>query len=355
MKEAKVFAVDSRTGEKITEFSDWKSADAWKNSFSENVASLYELRSMLRGRLLREGLAKGDLTDILVPQVSVDEYKAREDNDNIVIAFFVHNVPEAIEPLRRFCDRCPGVVDTDSGDSDTLRNTSIVYCEFKRKEPKVDRICRMVELVAQIANLKPSELNISFPNAKKLYPFSKEALLAYFSSILIKDIKQKQDNKALKEKKLIDENNLGIKFWFNEYHDDNEILSDKDFNNQHHYIAVKQNPERYGLRSLPQQKHGEDNLEYVARVVFEMLEIGWVRGTVQFSVNDDMSISLEANSLRGAFQAAKWVVNTYKFKVSRIDVDIRTTEKLTSMVSKSFKSLEAFRQVVSGQKQTISV
>lgn len=345
-------AILKDSGEILTEFKSWADAQKWKSRLSTNVSSLYELRTtMSNGRVIVEGLSIGDLTDILVPQVSIDEYEAKNGNDNIVVAFFVHNVPEAIEPLRRICDRCPGVVDTDSGDSDTLRNTSIIYCEFKRKDVKVQHISKMVELVARIAELKASEMSISFPNTDKLYPFSEEVVTAYFSKILVPQEKKKQQQKAEIHRTKLDEDvrtlvNSGLKFWYNEHTNDAKIFGEGGKGNQHHYQEIVTDPGFFGLTSLPEPDDNMSREDYTAYVIWQMLDVGWVRGTVR--LNEDMTceISLESSRPRHAYEAVKWAIKSSDLckKISKILVEVRKGPSTANSKNLTFKTMADFRR-----------
>lgn len=186
MSQDQLKIVERHTGKVIKKINDWDSYDRWRSFVGPSVARLYELRYSINGRIIKEGLAHGDLEDILIPKVSVDEYVAKDGGDNVVLAFYVANVPEAVEPLRRFCDRCPGVIDTDSGDADTLKNTSIVYIEMSRIDINVEYVCRIIEVVCKTANLDIEDMSVSFPNAKKMYPYSKKVIEAYFSKVTSK-------------------------------------------------------------------------------------------------------------------------------------------------------------------------
>lgn len=129
-------------------------------------------------RMLVEGLIVGDLDNILDPRLSLDEYVPEETDDNIVVAFFVRNAPEAAEPLKNFCNRFEGVVFTDHGDADSMKNTSIVYTEFKSDvDPKL--IEKMVKKVAELANLEISDMYITIPKTDKRIPYTPERVESY--------------------------------------------------------------------------------------------------------------------------------------------------------------------------------
>lgn len=157
--------------------------------FPPPVARLYEVRHFggdaKTSRILTEGLLSGDLEDILMPRISIDEYVSKDSQSgNVVVAFFVKNVPEAVEPLREFCDRCEGVAVTDSGDSDTIPNASIVYVEFSRADVTMDQIRNMVKQVAALGGLQPEDFHIRFPHIDRNVPYGTRALEIYFHTVL---------------------------------------------------------------------------------------------------------------------------------------------------------------------------
>lgn len=129
-------------------------------------------------RMLVEGLLVGDLDNILDPRLSVDEYVPEETDDNIVVAFFVRNAPEAAEPLKNFCTRFEGVVFTDHGDADSMKNTSIVYTEFKA-DTDVGLICKMVKKVAELADMDTDDMYITLPKTDKRIPYKPEYVERY--------------------------------------------------------------------------------------------------------------------------------------------------------------------------------
>lgn len=155
------------------------------------AGKLYEVAyvgSSAGKRALLEGLSQGDLEGILVPRISVDEYVPKdEDSGNIVIAFFVRNDPTAVEPLRMFCDKCEGVDETDSGDSDSMKNTSIVYVEFD-KGFKIEDVERMVDQVAMTAGLESGDFSLKFPDTSDLVPYDADVIKAYFVSRSLKGV-----------------------------------------------------------------------------------------------------------------------------------------------------------------------
>ena len=139
------------------------------------------------GRMINEGLIRNDLEGILLPRLRVDEYVPSDPNtDNVVIAFLIKSVPEAVLPFKRFVEKCNGVLDVDYGDSDTLPNTSVIYVELEREGLDLGHIYEMVEFVGIVSNLKPEDFTLTFPNTNKKFPFELKIIGEYFASRNIK-------------------------------------------------------------------------------------------------------------------------------------------------------------------------
>ena len=145
------------------------------------VVPLYE--DIKWQRVLTEGFKKGDLEGILLPQFSIDVYVPSDSKtDNIVVGFLIKGVPEAVFPFRNYCKYCHGVLTADHGDSDTLPNTSIVYVEFDRDDFEINDLYELIDQICRLADLKPEDLSVSYPNSNKSYPYSPQSVKRYFGS-----------------------------------------------------------------------------------------------------------------------------------------------------------------------------
>ena len=114
---------------KTRPFPDRDMAEQYIWRMGNTLGQLYEAHYIGPGsadirRMINEGLIAHDLDNILLPKISVDEYlPADNDSENIVVAFFIKGVPEAVIPYKDFASKFHGVVDVDYGDSDTIPNT----------------------------------------------------------------------------------------------------------------------------------------------------------------------------------------------------------------------------------------
>ena len=170
----------------------------WKPVYVPNVGECPKI-----ARILNEGLVKNDLEDILLPRVSVDEYVPTDPNtDNIVLAFFIKGVPEAVLPFKNFCEKCTGVLEVDYGDSDTVMNTSIVYVEYDRDKFDIDDVRGLMAQISMLANIEEDDFTLTFPHTTKKFPYRAEILQQYFFSRSMRDnrLAQKQAEREAHQK-----------------------------------------------------------------------------------------------------------------------------------------------------------
>jgi hypothetical protein len=179
MEDGKIVAVDRETGKLIETFTSWEALAEWRSSLAPIVSEMYSGRARVGSRVINEDIEAGDLWNILVPLISFDEYVPKEGDDNVVVAMFVKEVPEAVEPLRRAIEMCPGVISADSGDSSTVERTSIVYAEFSRDEFKFEHLEHMVELLAKLAQLSSEEFTVKLPGLDRAFEFDEKTINGY--------------------------------------------------------------------------------------------------------------------------------------------------------------------------------
>lgn len=134
-------------------------------------------------RVLTEGLTKNDLEGILLPRLSVDEYVPSDPNtDNVVMAFFIKGVPEAVLPYKNYCEHCNGVVNVDYSDSDTIPNASVVYVEMDRESISLGDVQQLLKGAGRLGNFQVDDFTMTFPHTDDKFPFSINTLQMYFRS-----------------------------------------------------------------------------------------------------------------------------------------------------------------------------
>lgn len=177
------------TGKKVVEriFEDRDIACSYLSSMGgsfQNICSVVpDTKDCKLYRMLTEGLVASDLRHIVLPQISIDEYVPGDPNtDNVVIAFFIKGVPEAVIPVRDFIMKCKGILDVAYGDSDTIPNTSIVYAEMSRKQFRFSDLRSLMEQIGLLTDLDTEDFSVLFPSSDKRHPYSEEAIMGYFNA-----------------------------------------------------------------------------------------------------------------------------------------------------------------------------
>lgn len=99
-------------------------------------------------------LNRGDLDGILLDTVSIDQYKAKLDSDNIVVAFTLKML-EAAQDVRAFADRGDfGILDSEVILTADLSNNYQVLFEFNRDKTFLHYILKLCKYLCQLSNLK---------------------------------------------------------------------------------------------------------------------------------------------------------------------------------------------------------
>ena len=172
---------------RIREFGTREEAETVLEKMGSVIAAHYKLvvetGNPKTDRMLMEGMVANDLNNILLPRISVDEYvPADPETDNVVVAFFIKGVPEAVLPFKNFAEKSNGVRFSDYGDSDTVVNTSIVYVEFDRENLEIEDIHNLMVQASMLAGIEVDDFTMTFPHTNKKFPYDSELMLHYFRS-----------------------------------------------------------------------------------------------------------------------------------------------------------------------------
>lgn len=109
---------------------------------------------------LTEGLRQGDLEDLVLPLVSVDEYESRIDDAAIVIGFFV-NEREAAQDLNRFIQRSPiDLLDTDISPAPDSKGYFMVFVELLGNEKIGENVEGLLEEIASLTNISSWKMKV---------------------------------------------------------------------------------------------------------------------------------------------------------------------------------------------------
>lgn len=128
----------------------------------------------MRHQRLDEGLRAGDLEDLVLPLLSVDEFESKIDPKAIVIGFYVSDHDAAID-LNRFIQKTPiDILDCDISPAPDQQGFYMVFVEILRNSRMIDNMTSVVSEVSSLTNIKNWKAQIR--GKKKLIPFNKEIL-----------------------------------------------------------------------------------------------------------------------------------------------------------------------------------
>lgn len=103
---------------------------------------------------LFEGLKAGDLEELVLPLVSVDEYESKLDDDSVVIAFYVMDKDPA-QDLNRFIQKgAAAILDTDVSPAPNEDGYYLVFVEFLRDKAMPKKLLDTLASINGLTNIK---------------------------------------------------------------------------------------------------------------------------------------------------------------------------------------------------------
>lgn len=101
---------------------------------------------------LNEGLVLGDLDDLVLPLLSVDEYESKISDDNIVVAFYVKD-NEPAKDLARFISKSEiDILDAEVSPVPNEEGNFLVFVEFVRDNTFVEDLISLIESLSGLTS-----------------------------------------------------------------------------------------------------------------------------------------------------------------------------------------------------------
>lgn len=127
-----------------------------------------------RHRRLDEGLRAGDLEDLVLPLLSIDEFESKIDPKAIVVGFYVNDHDAAID-LNRFIQKSPvDILDCDISPAPDQHGYYMVFVEVLGNARLADNIAAVVAEVAALTNIDHWKAQIR--GSEGLVPLDQAAL-----------------------------------------------------------------------------------------------------------------------------------------------------------------------------------
>lgn len=123
---------------------------------------------------LSEGMWVGDLTDLVQPLISVDEYKSKIDDTAIVIGFYIQD-RDAADDLNRFIQKSPvSFVDCEVSPAPDQRGYYIVFVELPYNDRMVANIGSLLSEISPLVGIE--NWQVKCRNLKGIVRFDSDKL-----------------------------------------------------------------------------------------------------------------------------------------------------------------------------------
>lgn len=132
---------------------------------------------------ISEGLREGDLVDLVLPMISVDEYESKLSDKAVVIAFYVGD-EEPARDLNRFIQKSPiDLIDTDISPAPNPDGYYLVFVEMMADGEVAEKIVNLCGTISQLVSVK--EWSASLYGKDDPIPLSVEGLKGYFDKSVV--------------------------------------------------------------------------------------------------------------------------------------------------------------------------
>jgi len=132
-------------------------------------------------RNITEGMRAGDLTDLVLPMISVDEYESKIDEKSIVIGFYVHD-NDAAEDLNRFLQKSPtSLLGTDISPAPDQHGYYLVFVELLNDLRIAKNIKDILDETSPLVEISKWKMRVR--GEDDILPFSEKFLSKYFSKL----------------------------------------------------------------------------------------------------------------------------------------------------------------------------
>lgn len=144
-------------------------------------------------KTLNEGMRSGDLEDLVLPMLTVDEFNSKVGDDAIVFGFYVNDRDAAMD-LNRFIQKSPvKLLDTEISPAPDQRGFYLVFFEILLNDRMPEQVEELLKEVKPLVKIEKWKLQIR--GQEDLIEFSREVVEKY-QKHLEKEIEKKTEKKA---------------------------------------------------------------------------------------------------------------------------------------------------------------
>jgi hypothetical protein len=134
---------------------------------------------------LREGMRAGDLEDLVLPIVSVDEYESKVDDNAIVFALYV-NERDAADDLCRFIQKSPSpLLDCEVSPAPDQKGYYMVFFEFLDNDRLSENVTDLLQEISPLVEVRVWQMRVR--GVERLVSFSQENFEKHMADLEEKD------------------------------------------------------------------------------------------------------------------------------------------------------------------------
>jgi len=140
---------------------------------------------------LREGLREGDLEELVIPLISIDEFESKVDDDAIVVGFFVKDL-EPANDLNRFIQKSPVVLlDTDVSPAPNEDGYFLVFVELTREASFSSKLLTILGEISNLVGIEVDDWRFTAYRHEGIFEVTDEKVRVLIRTESIEDLKQK--------------------------------------------------------------------------------------------------------------------------------------------------------------------
>lgn len=149
----------------------------------------------MKKTILQEGMRAGDLADLVLPLISVDEFESKVDPDEcIVFGFYVHD-KDAAADLNRFLQKsATPILDTDISPAPDQHGYFVVFVELMHDARLSENMVSILAEIKGLVDIEDDGWQMRIRGTDKLLAFSEENL-----KDTLEDVKKHKKHEAVKE------------------------------------------------------------------------------------------------------------------------------------------------------------
>jgi hypothetical protein len=134
---------------------------------------------------LNEGLRIGDLADLVLPLISVDEYVSKISPDAIVIGFYVHD-ENAAKDLNRFIQKSPvSLLGSEVSPAPDQHGYFMTFVEFLNNDRLPESLSALLHELTPLVDIE--EWSMRIRRVKGLKPYAEDTLAAALRGLKVAD------------------------------------------------------------------------------------------------------------------------------------------------------------------------